>query len=58
MFEFLAILTCLTAINLFLVGVVSESSDLQLNKAPTTTPQSMEQPPIELKDRKNKAPFR
>lgn len=49
MFEFLAILSCLMAMDAFLVSVVSESIDPQLNKTPTTNPQSMEQRPLELK---------
>lgn len=50
--EFIAMLSCLTAINVFLVSVVSESNDAKPNNAPSTNWQLVEEPlsDLELKD--------
>lgn len=50
--EFIAILSCLTAINVFLVGVVSESYDSKPNNASSTKRQLVEEPlsVLELKE--------
>ena len=50
MLEFLAMLSCLTAINIFLVSVVSESNDSLPNNASSTNRQLVEEPLLELKD--------
>lgn len=47
-FEFLAMLSCLTAINVFIVSVVSESNDSQPNNISTTNRQLAEEHLLEL----------
>ena len=48
MLEFIAILSCLTAINVFLVSVVSESNDSKPNNVSSTDRQLVEAPLLEL----------
>lgn len=48
MLEFIAILGCLTAINVFLVSVVSESNDSKPNNVYLTNRQLVEDPLLEL----------